>query len=279
MFYDISGKVDPQFIDALLEVKNVADTLDIPFFVVGAIARDLILEHCHSIKSLRITQDIDLGVKIPDWEKFKSLSEDLLSTGKFSKTKDKHRIVYNDVYIDIVPFGPIADKDYRIKWPPENEIIMSTLGFEEAYKSAITVRLSKQPQLEIKIPSIPGLALMKLISWRDKYPERKKDAEDLFFIMKKYEYCGIESRLYEKETPLLEEEGFDNCLAGIRLLGRDMAKMSNPVTLDKIKEILSNETADKSGYRLISDMISMHDDFDGVLLMLGKLRQGVLEGR
>ena len=56
-----------------------------------------------------------------------------------------------------------------------------------------------------------------------------------------------------------------------------MAKMSNPVTLGKIKEILSDETADKSNYRLISDMISIHDDFNEVLLMLGKLRQGVSE--
>jgi predicted nucleotidyltransferase len=278
MLDDISGKVDPQIIDVLSEIKNIADNLDIPFFIIGAIARDFILEHCHGVKSPRITQDIDLGAKIPDWERFKNLSEALLSTGKFSKTKDKHRIVCNDVYIDIVPFGPIADKDYRIKWPPENEIIMSTLGFEEAYESAITVRLSKQTQLEIKLPSIPGLALMKLLSWRDKYPERKKDAEDLFFIMKKYEYCGIETRLYEKEVSLLEEEGFDNCLAGIRLLGRDMAKMSNPVTLGKIKEILSDETADKTDYKLISGMISIHDDFVEALLMLEKLKQGVSEG-
>ena len=278
MLYNISGKVDPSFIDVVLEVKNAADYLSIPFFIVGATARDFIFEHCYDIKSPRMTQDIDFGVKVPDWEKFKALSDALLTTGKFSKAKEKHRYIYKSIYIDIVPFGSIADKDKKITWPPEHEIIMSTLGFEEAYQYAIIVRLSKEPELDVKLPTIPGLAIMKVISWNEKYPERKDDAEDLLFIMKKYEYAGIETRLYQNEISLLKEEDFDNRLAGIRLLGGDMAKISSSITLNKIKEILSNETVDQTHYRLISDMVSIHDDFNEVLFMLKKLRQGILEG-
>jgi len=277
MLHNISGKVDPSFIDVLLEVKNVADHLSIPFFIVGATARDFIFEHCYDIKSPRMTQDIDLGVKVPDWGKFNVLSEALLTSEKFSKAKEKHRYIYKSIYIDIIPFGSIADKDKKITWPPEHEIIMSTLGFEEAYQHAIIVRLSKEPKLDIKVSTIPGLVIMKLISWNEKYPERKDDAEDLLFIMKKYEYAGIETRLYEKEIPLLKEEDFDNRLSGIRLLGRDMAKISSPITLNKIKEILSNETVDQTHYRLMSDMVSLHDDFNEVLFMLKKLRQGISE--
>ena len=275
MLYDISEKIDPAFIDVLSEVKNVADCLNIPFFVVGATARDLILEHYYNIRSPRMTQDIDLGVKLPNWEKFKALSEALLATRNFTKGYEKQRYVYKSTYIDIVPFGPIAGKDRKIKWPPEDGTIMTTLGFEEAYQHAITVRLSRNPELDIKIPTIPGLAIMKLISWNENYPERKRDAEDLLFIMENYEYAGIDNRLYEEETSLLKEEGFDNRLAGIRLLGRDMAKISDSVTLNNIKEILSNETVDPSGYRLINNMVSIHDDFDEVLSMVRKLKQGV----
>jgi predicted nucleotidyltransferase len=279
MLYDISGKIDPALIDVLSAVKNVAVRLNIPFFIVGATARDFILEHCHNIKSPVMTQDIDLGAKVPNWEKFNTLSEALLATGNFSKGREKQRYVYKSIYIDIIPFGPIAGKDRKIKWPPEDDIIMSTLGFEEAYQHAITVRLSRNPALDIKIPTIPGLAIMKLISWNEKYPERKKDAKDLLFIMENYEYAGIDSRLYEEEISLLKEEGFDNCLAGIRLLGRDMAKISDSATLNKIREIVSNETVDPTGYRLINNMVSMHDDFDETLFMLEKLKQGVLERR
>lgn len=257
---------------------DVADCLNIPFFIVGATARDFILEHYYDIKSPLMTQDIDLGVKVPDWEKFKALSEALLATGNFSKGREKQRYVYKSIYIDIIPFGPIAGEDRKIARPPEDDIIMGTLGFEEAYQHAITVRLSRDPELDVKLPTIPGLAIMKLISWNENYPERKRDAEDLLFIMRNYEHTGIENRLYEEEIPLLKEEAFDNRLAGVRLLGRDMAKISGPVTLNKIKEILSNETVDQTGYRLINNMLSMPDNFDEVLFMLEKLKQGISEG-
>lgn len=199
ILFDISGKIEkigPNKINALYEVKKVADSLKIPFFVVGASARDFILEHCYNIKSPRMTEDIDLGVEVANWDKFNKLSKALLSTGKFSKTRWKQRLLFRDVYIDIVPFGPIAGKDKKISWPPEHEISMSILGFEEAYEYSITVRLSSKPELDIKFPTLSGLALMKIISWKEMYPDRKTDAEDLLFIMKNYEVAGNEERLY-----------------------------------------------------------------------------------
>src|SRR3990172_700430 len=103
---------------------------------------------------------------------------------------------------------------------------MTLLGFEEAYRSSIIIRLRSNPELDIKLPTLPGLALMKIISWGDN-TERQKDAKDLLFIMTNYAQAGNEERLYEKEVSLLEEEGFDIRLAGIRLLGRDMARISD----------------------------------------------------
>ena len=64
--FNISGKIETSYIDALLAIKKIADHLDIPFFIVGATARDILLEHFHNIKAPRMTMDIDLGVRIPD---------------------------------------------------------------------------------------------------------------------------------------------------------------------------------------------------------------------
>lgn len=284
ILFNISEKIDkigPNKVNALYEIKRVADSLKIPFFVVGASARDFILEHCYNIKTPRMTEDIDLGVEVADWDKFNELSGVLLSTGKFSKAPEKQRFIFGDVFIDIVPFGSITDKDKKISWPPEHEIYMSMFGFEEAYEYSITVRLSSKPKLDIKFPTLSGLALMKLISWKEVYPDRRTDAEDLLFIMKKYEVAGNEERLYNQELSLLEEENFDNRLAGIRLLGRDIAKISNPQTLKTIKEILEAETGEQSRYRLIEDMASgtfMYDDkFEEILNYVEKLKEGVSE--
>ncbi len=42
---NISGKIDPEKIKVLRNIKDVADDLGIPFFVVGTFAREVIFEH------------------------------------------------------------------------------------------------------------------------------------------------------------------------------------------------------------------------------------------
>ena len=107
--------------------------------------------------------------------------------------------------------------------------------------------------------------------------EDKEGAEDLLFIMEKYVDVIDQNDLYDKEATLLKEEGFDNQIACIRLLGRDMAKISNTDTLNKIKEILSSETDEQPDYRLIPDMLNVRNDSEKIMFLLDKLKQGILE--
>lgn len=190
ILFDLSGKIDQPTINALSLLKRVADTLGIPFFVVGASARDILMKHCYGIDPPRATRDVDLGVKVADWEKYGQLTYALIATGKFAAMRERQRFRFDTVLIDIVPFGAIANERKRISWPPEHEIFMSLFAFEESYEFAITVRLSSDPELDIRLPTLPGLALMKIISWEERYPERAKDAEDLSLIMNTYEDAG-----------------------------------------------------------------------------------------
>jgi predicted nucleotidyltransferase len=283
ILFNLSGKIEKPIVDALYLLKRIADSLGIPFFIVGAFSRDLILKHGYGIEPRRKTGDIDLGVEVANWKQFEKLKESLISTGQFSPTSDKQRLRCGTILIDILPFGPITDKDKKISWPPEHEIIMSLVGFEEAYEYSITFRLSSDPELDIKLASLPGLAIMKLISWNEKYPNRKRDAEDLLFIMNKYEEAGNTERLYEENLSLLQQENFDTKVAGTRLLDRDMARISDPKTFLIVKEILDDETKKTSQYKLISDRMreaGMSDlRFDEILAQLGKLKQRFSEGR
>jgi predicted nucleotidyltransferase len=283
IFLNLSGKIEKPVVDALQILKKVADSLGVNFFVVGASARDFILRHQYGIEPRRKTGDIDLGVEVASWEQFKTLFEELISTGQFSPASERQRLRCGIVLIDILPFGPITDEDKQISWPPEHEIIMRVAGFEEAYKHSITVRLASDPNLDVKLASLPGLAIMKLVSWKEKYPDRKRDAEDLLLIMNKYEEAGNFERLYGEDLSLLQEEGFDTTLAGTRLLGRDMARISNPRTFLIVKEILDDETKERSQYKLISGMMreaGMSDTgFDRILAQLTKLREGFIEVR
>jgi predicted nucleotidyltransferase len=87
ILFNLSGKIDQQTIETLSTVKKVADSLHISFFVVGASARDFILEHCYGIRPRRVTKDIDLGVEVANWEQFNQLKASLIAIGKFSPDK------------------------------------------------------------------------------------------------------------------------------------------------------------------------------------------------
>ena len=274
--FNLSGKIDQQRLDALQTIKKEADNLNIPFFVVGAFARNLILKH-YGITPRRMTGDIDLGINVNDWAQFNKLTDSLISTGKYSRTKEPQRLLFESIPIDIVPFGKIAGEKVKIDWPPEHEIFMSIVGFKEAFENSITVRLNSDPELDIKVSTLPGLAVMKLISWKEKYPERPKDADDLFLIMNEYERTVNFDRLFEEK--LMDEEGFDATLASIRLLGRDMAMIADKDTAMVVRSILEDET--HNSQKLIIDIIrerKMFDDkFETINLHLEKLKQGFIE--
>jgi len=273
---DISGKIDSSYISTIKEIKKVTDSLNISFFIVGALARDIIMEYFYEIKTPRITMDIDLGIKVSSWNRFEKLINTLEKSRNFKKLKEKHRILYNNIIIDIVPFGGISGKNERIIWPPENEVTMSVRGFNEVYNYSTLVRLQNNPKLEVKISTLPGLAILKLFAWRDNFPNRSKDAEDLLFIMKNYENAGIFEKLYESELQLLESEDFDNQVAGIVLLGKEMSKICTNQTSEFLRKIIDEETSKNSNFNLIRDMmLSKKDDFNRILYLLKKLKEGI----
>ncbi|MDP2268929.1 MAG: hypothetical protein Q8K46_07140, partial [Deltaproteobacteria bacterium] len=70
-------------------------------------------------------------------------------------------------------------------------------------------------------------------------------------------------------------------LAGIRLLGHDMARIADPETLSAVRKIIGLETGEAARHRLIIHMIGgsawIDNRFDEVLLFLEKLKKGLDE--
>ncbi|HUT69752.1 MAG TPA: nucleotidyl transferase AbiEii/AbiGii toxin family protein [Desulfatiglandales bacterium] len=284
---DLSGKIDKFTVELFEYIANVAEPMSAPFFVVGATARDIILKYGYGIDTIRATNDIDLGVEVSDWDQYIKLREGLVATGRFEHTREPQRLKYQgSVFIDVMPFGAIADPDGSFSWPPDHQVQMNTLGFNESYKHSLTVRLRRKPDLDIKFASQAGLALMKLISWDDRHPERITDAKDLGFLMRVHIDSGNEERLFEEEADLIEilrESGsYDYMRAGARLLGRDISAIANPATRERLLRILEKETAERDRYRLVEDMKDIYppasSDFEENLALLEELKAGILEG-
>ncbi len=243
---DLSEKIDALTREIFCLVHDVAVSLSIDFFVIGATARDLILHYVHGLRQKRATQDIDLAIEVAEWAVYDRLRLALIETGEFTACEQPQRIIHKSLLpVDIVPFGGIAAEDCQILWPPDEAMAMNLLGFQEAYASSQLIRLRSSPPVDVAVATPAGLTPLKMIAWSDvPFDMRSKHALDLAFILNTYLDIGNAERVFEEHPDLLTED-FDYELAGARLLGRDTAQILSPRTRAQIRRILEFETSER----------------------------------
>ncbi len=281
---DLSGKISAKILEILEAISNIAASLDILFFVVGAAARDIILYCGFDVAIKRATQDIDLGMMVESWKKFGLLKESMLGSGLFVKDKKEPQRFYykGGCPVDIVPFGRISEPNAIISWPENNGVEMNTLGFKESYDNSVLIRLKTDPVFEIRFASLAGLATMKIISWKDNYPFRSKDAKDFEYIMRNYIDAGNYERVYEgEESDLLKVDDPDYEGISARLMGRDVATILSLDSKEYILQIVNKETGEQNRYKFIEDMRQgssfSSDEFEARLTLMEAFKKGFLE--
>jgi len=256
---ELSEKLDPGFVEVILEVHKAASVLEIPFFLIGATARDIILLHMHNIEPMRATLDIDCAVQVESWDRFEQMKNELTKTGHFKVQREIHRLMHKSgISVDIVPFGGLSSQD-SIGWPPDFAVKMSVEGFNESYRNTVSVLLQEDPEIIIKVASLEGLALLKLISWDEAPYERNKDGVDIFYIMTNYLQAGNLERLYDDAGDLFDGENtadYDEVAA--TFLGRNIGEMLDGSESIKIKaaSILSRETTSEKMKGLIQTIVT-----------------------
>jgi predicted nucleotidyltransferase len=279
--HNLIGKIDEKTVAILSEIDTIARDLKLAFFIVGATARDILLQHAHDIHPTRATLDIDIGVLVSDWDQFQTLKEALVRTGKFSSTRQVQRMIYDDeLLLDIVPFGGIAEDNGSISWPPEFDIEMSIVGFQECYQHAIAVQVSAEPDLVVKVVALAGLAILKLVSWDDSSERRGKDAVDLFVIIKNYIAAGNMDRFFE-EADILKEENSNYDRSSARFLGREMAKIASQAAKDKLVGILEREAVSSQGHQIAMDVLRrdtfQQESYEQIVAYFRALLRGLLD--
>ncbi len=250
---DISGKLDADLIECIERVHMVCSTMSLDVLVVGALARDMHFLHCHGIRPGRATLDIDFAVLTPDWDTFANMKERLLGIPGYTQDRTQQQRLHTGtgLMMDLIPFGGIESPAGMIRWPPALTQVMSTIGYREALATSQMCRVRATPDLNIRVVSIAGIAALKLLAWADSYPERKKDAIDLHFLLTNYLDAGQSERLWDAEIDLVDVPDFDYQLAGARLLGRDVARMAGPETRGRLIKILTSELRVDGQHRLI----------------------------
>jgi len=165
--------VEPLTLNVLEVVASVAAELELPWFVAGAMARDILLSSVFGLDTGRATRDVDLAVALASWQQFAELKQRLLNTTLFHEAQGvAHRLYYrpqpngHGYPLDVIPFGGIHDKEQMIAWPPDMSESMSVAGYEEALATAVEVEV--RPKLVVRVASLPGLAVLKLFAWNDR---------------------------------------------------------------------------------------------------------------
>lgn len=252
---NLSIEIDQRHVNTFAEVSTIAEELGIPFVVVGAMARDLILHHVYGARVKRATEDIDFGMQVGTWDEFDRLKSALCEEG-FSEDRQAQRLIDpRGRIVDLVPFGPLQDADANIGFPPKGDFKMSVLGFQEALDSSIRVIIQKNPNIEVSVVSPQGLALLKIIAWDDRVREkRNKDASDLSYLLEAYERVSdIRERAFEVEG-LMEFVDYDLPQASAYLLGQDAAEIAKDGTKAVVIDILNTALDEDNPSDLVIEM-------------------------
>lgn len=249
--------VDPLTLRVIGEIQLAASELGIRVFVVGAVARIILLENIHGLNAGRATTDVDFAFALDNWEQFDALRTLLLENPRFSASEHvAHRLSFrvpgfkHAYKVDLIPFGGVETGRNTIAWPPDMAIMMNVAGFSDAFAGAVSMEVS--PGIEASVASLPGLAILKLFAWADRRQENSKDAIDVVTLLRSYHQAGNDSRIYEDASALaaLEAVGYDPELTGAWLLGNDVATMASESTVAALEALLTGAIKD----RLIEDM-------------------------
>ncbi len=194
---------------ALSELNDICRDRHTEAVIIGAVAFQAFYPNRD-----RYTRDIDLAVAL-DFEDFNLMQAELSKKGWKQEKRREHRwLSPAGAVLDIIPAGVQLRRAGQITWPA-SDMVMSLVGFEHVFKSAIDM-----PALGTDSRVIPPvvLALLKIVAFMDDPQGRVKDLTDLRELLTLYE--ADTDRIFSDEVFFAELA--DVNLASAFLLGLDL---------------------------------------------------------
>jgi predicted nucleotidyltransferase len=236
--------------EVLAQVSNACDELNIHFFIVGAIARNVwFAAHDEQPGG---TRDIDFAVYIPDKEEYQKLKAKLEADYNYHTSSENAycMVTPEGRPIDLLPFGEIEmEGQVMIEGKGLNRISLE--GFREVYSHGLKqVSLGNE---EYTVCTIPSVVILKLIAFDDRPERRIKDVKDIDSICKSYP--SLEQEYIWSNHFDLYEEDRSHDEVGMIVLGREIRKIAvvNDQLYERLIRILHEAIEGRS--RLIDHMI------------------------
>jgi predicted nucleotidyltransferase len=277
-------RLDPAMVGILRQVEAVARACAAEYFVVGATARDIQLAGVFGLSAGRATRDVDLGVAMKGWQEFERTKVRLVETGVFrSDERIAQRLYYlgdagRGYPLDLIPFGGVELQGGAIAWPPDGAVVMHVTGYGEAFASAVLVEV--EPGFVLRVASLAGLAILKLIAWSDRGTGDSRDAIDLATLLRHYGAAGNEDRLYGTDLEVLNAANYNFDLAGARLLGVDAGRIAWPSTHDVIAALFNDtERLDRLVLHVAQGVYATRDHLAEAVRLPAQFQAGFEESR
>jgi len=278
-------RLDPVMLEVFRHVDGVARDLAVDYFVIGAMARDILLAGVFGLSAGRATRDVDLAVAMQGWQEFEAMKARLADTGAFRSDERIAQRLYQlagaagrGYPLDLIPFGGVEQRGGAIAWPPDGAVVMNVAGYGETFASAVLVEV--EPGLVLRVASLAGLAILKLIAWVDRGAADPRDAIDLATLLRQYGTAGNEDRLYGAEIGVLEAVNYDFDLAGARLLGMDAGRIAASPTYAQILALFDDPARlDRLVLHVAQGLPATQDALDAAGQFLAQFRAGFQEGQ
>lgn len=213
---DLSTSTDPDLGVAAAVLGDLLPDGDDRCMVVGATARNILsLGLGHGVPE-RLTRDVDVSIVVASWSELDAFTRGLSRVGRSAHA---FRVLGHEV--DIVPWGAVENDDRTITWP--DGVVMSLVGMREAYEKRVAVVLPGGHR--VTVPSVPGLAVLKLMAWSDRGTATSRDAIDLAEILGWQTSGKALESLYGGGAEALVAFEFDVDAAGAFVLGQQMREL------------------------------------------------------
>jgi predicted nucleotidyltransferase len=137
--------------------------------------------------------------------------------------------------VDVVPYGGVEGADRSVVFPDDHTL--NVLGVREADGAAQTVQLPGG--LQVRVPTVPGLAVLKILAWANRRLQSSRDAVDLDEIIGWYCEGAFLDDLYH-DSVLLGRYDFDIELGAAHRLGIHIRELAGSGACEAIIAILDD---------------------------------------
>lgn len=275
----LNARVDEGFLESLHQFAEAARRAEVDWLIVGATARQLLLEGVYNWPEARATEDTDFAVWVEDWAHFDRLCRACTDSRHFeplAKPPKRFRAV-GGRYFDLLPYGGLEESGNKVLWPPHGDFLMTVRGFRGAARKACLVTVNER--LDVPVVSPDGLLALKLFAWEERGRQGAgADAADIAYLLTNAERLAGVDEIYEQHPELASLNDYDLHLAAVSVLGVKSGSLLDSDETDFLLRFLEQEVGADLDSDLVRDL-SRYVGFgqtDRIHRMVAALRAGVL---